>query len=666
MIVRLKEPDIKRKAGDGIDISDDHVISVLLRATNNLIHVNENRELYVDLQLDDEIPLDYDFPVWVTTWRILAEDGWEQSWTILNWKTTSWDYNRLIYANDGNLYRDAWNWIWVLIWWAESAAWNVKRFIISGMEDSVNWQWIVDWYRLWKCPIVQYNWNTYLLDNVSIDWRLRFINTFTTVYNMMSYWKSYVGQNRLYVVYDPSTWEWDNMSIDVEIVSPQVIWIGLNYDTPFIPQTAWDPTSKKYVDDELLKKQDKLIAWNGITIDVDNVISANIVNVYTYRWSIATQSDLGNITNPAVWDVYYTEDTGISYAWNWTIWTSLGTVVNLSPYFNKNIDDSDDITQWSTNLFVTSVEKNYWNGKQNALTPGTWIVIDPNTNTISARIYTAWTWINITNWFQIENTLPFNPENEWVLWYVLKKTSNWYRWATETVTSVNWDTWEVIIPLFEPSNAGTVGQVLKKTSTWYSWQDESWWGWWGWGWDYTAWYWIDITHWEISNTKPFDPTTIWAVWNILKKTANWYEWSEDSNVKLFELSGTSDLTNAEKVYNFLKSWWLPIIKYHGTFGYEPKTADYFFYPVIDSTSWSDILFEAKITSNNYFIQPSWTVRPSRPRITLSTSNNHVTSIWIWEATAARCETARNWIWTQAQFNNLWTYEDWVIYNIKAN
>ena len=63
MIVRLKEPDIKRKAGDGIDISDDHVISVLLRATNNLIHVNENRELYVDLQLDDEIPLDYDFPV---------------------------------------------------------------------------------------------------------------------------------------------------------------------------------------------------------------------------------------------------------------------------------------------------------------------------------------------------------------------------------------------------------------------------------------------------------------------------------------------------------------------------------------------------------------------------------------------------------------------------
>jgi hypothetical protein len=39
------------------------VINVLLRELNNLIHVNEDRELYVDLQLDPGIAPDDDFPV---------------------------------------------------------------------------------------------------------------------------------------------------------------------------------------------------------------------------------------------------------------------------------------------------------------------------------------------------------------------------------------------------------------------------------------------------------------------------------------------------------------------------------------------------------------------------------------------------------------------------
>lgn len=102
-------------AGKGIDPDalKDRVIELLLREENNLIQVNGNNEVYVDLQLPAWIKPTDDFPVWVTTGKILQADWWQQSWLILNWKTTSGDYNRLIYANDGKLYIDKGNGVWV-------------------------------------------------------------------------------------------------------------------------------------------------------------------------------------------------------------------------------------------------------------------------------------------------------------------------------------------------------------------------------------------------------------------------------------------------------------------------------------------------------------------------------------------------------------------------
>lgn len=116
MPVRIKDWMIPYTWWQWIEITNNHVINVLLREMNNLIHVNGDRELYVDLQLDDWIAPDDDFPVGVTTGKILQEDWWQQSWIILNWKTTSWDYVRFIYANDGKLYYDPWTWQWIEIW----------------------------------------------------------------------------------------------------------------------------------------------------------------------------------------------------------------------------------------------------------------------------------------------------------------------------------------------------------------------------------------------------------------------------------------------------------------------------------------------------------------------------------------------------------------------
>jgi hypothetical protein len=39
------------------------VINLLLRAENNLLHVNDDNELYCDLQLENGIAVDDDLPV---------------------------------------------------------------------------------------------------------------------------------------------------------------------------------------------------------------------------------------------------------------------------------------------------------------------------------------------------------------------------------------------------------------------------------------------------------------------------------------------------------------------------------------------------------------------------------------------------------------------------
>lgn len=94
--------------GTGIEVTANKVINLLLRDENNLIKVDDNNDIYVDLQLEDWITTADTLPVGVTTWRVLQADGWVKSWTMLCFKTTSWDYVTRIYGDDGKLYIDNW------------------------------------------------------------------------------------------------------------------------------------------------------------------------------------------------------------------------------------------------------------------------------------------------------------------------------------------------------------------------------------------------------------------------------------------------------------------------------------------------------------------------------------------------------------------------------
>lgn len=91
---------------------------------------------------------------------------------------------------------------------------------------------------------------------------------------------------------------------------------------------------------------------------------SEISAAFIYKGSKDTYSELpssGNKTGD-VWNIVNADPThgvkaGDNVAWNGTTWDVLGGVTDLSSYFNKSTDDADDITEWSTHLFLTSAER---------------------------------------------------------------------------------------------------------------------------------------------------------------------------------------------------------------------------------------------------------------------------------------------------------------------
>ena len=336
--------------------------------------MNEDRELYVDLQLDDWIEPDADFPVGVTTWKILQEDWWTQSWIILNWKTTSWDYVRFIYANDWKLYYDPGTWTWIEIW-------------------------------TWWGGGVQIN-----------------VATAST----------------LWIIKLGSDTQQTEAQVTATSISGRTYPVQLNSDNQAVVNIPWTDTT--------------YTAGTNITIDNNNEISATIPSVLVYKWNVTDLTDLP--ASWTVWDTYFVEWEDAMYSWDWTQWNYVGgTTIDVTNLFNKTIDDSDDIVQGSTHLFVTQAEKDRWNWKQDALT--------------------EWTWIDITN-NVVSNTLPFDPQNAGSLGQFLKKTSTGYQWANVPswwgTTYTEWDWIDITNNVisntaqFDPTNNGTQGQVLKKGS----------------------------------------------------------------------------------------------------------------------------------------------------------------------------------------------------------
>lgn len=105
-VVEWKKPYTWGKA---ISIDENKVISLNLRDENNLIIYDAgDDEIYVDLQLDDEITPTSAFPIWVNVGRVIVDNWWDKPWTIISAETTSGDNIKIFYADEGTLWIDNW------------------------------------------------------------------------------------------------------------------------------------------------------------------------------------------------------------------------------------------------------------------------------------------------------------------------------------------------------------------------------------------------------------------------------------------------------------------------------------------------------------------------------------------------------------------------------
>lgn len=547
MAVRIKEWEVPYTWWVGIEITANKVINLLLRESNNLIQVNEDNEVYTDLQLLPWIQPNDDFPVGVTTGKILEEDWWIQSGLLLNRKTTSWDYARWIYANDNKLYLDpgTWTWVqiytsteinelleqisaqvvnnwkltivenWTIIWeFYANQAWdttvsiwspswlviNTETFFMESSSDTVNWQAAYDWFKQGNCSLLN-------LKDPSLDWNdvyaladynantetLTFKSVRTWTRGWQNRWYTEFVSNIITIVADPITWDVISVTGGESVTDGFISnrW----YITPFTPTNDSDPATKKYVDDAVSSGWVPYTWGTWINIDNDHVVSN------TLPFDPDNQGTTGQVIKKTEngyewaneswgWGGTYYGGTWISIDWNnninndWVLSVNWNTwVVTVDEFDPDNSGSTGQVLKKTANWYEWSNEGVYaaWNGINinNSTISNTWVLSvnntapDANWNVnVSWGSYTAWTWININSSDVISNSLPFNPDNSWSTWQVLKKTSNGYEWDNESssgVTSVNGQTWAVTVDEFDPDNTGSTWQVLTKTANGYEW-----------------------------------------------------------------------------------------------------------------------------------------------------------------------------------------------------
>lgn len=176
MTVRAVEWKQPYTWGQAIEIDENKVINLRLRAENNLIiYDGEDDEIYVDLQLPDEITPTDAFPVWVTTGRVIVDNGWDAQGTIICAKTTSGDNIKILYEDNWTLWMDNGTWTFKQIYFKADV-----DLITSSLQEQIDvLSWLGKFLSLWDCaggepmsfpletPYEYSTWDYYLVGNVS-------------------------------------------------------------------------------------------------------------------------------------------------------------------------------------------------------------------------------------------------------------------------------------------------------------------------------------------------------------------------------------------------------------------------------------------------------------------------------------------------------------------
>ena len=215
MSTRVVDIEKPYEWGTAIEVTQDKVINLRLRSENNLIIYDEgDNEIYVDLQLPSDIEPADAIPVWINTGRVLAADWWDYTGTIVVFKTTSWDNIKLLYADNGRVFIDNWTGTFKEIY----LKWDVDA-LISGLRGYIDDELAKKQDKLtaWANITIAEDPQTHELVISSTGWG----------------WASYTA------------WNWINIDANDEI----------SVDTSVVATQS-----------DLADKQDKLTAWDNITI----------------------------------------------------------------------------------------------------------------------------------------------------------------------------------------------------------------------------------------------------------------------------------------------------------------------------------------------------------------------------------------------------------------
>lgn len=556
MPVRIVEWKLPYTWGTGIEIDSNKVISLLLREENNLIMVNDDNEVYTDLQLEDWILPTDEFPVWVTVGKVLQSDGWTQSWLLLNWKTTSGDYARWIYANDGNIYFDNGTWTWKQVYYSSQVDAAIAALRTEVYDYFIRYQ---DYYWVTKtgnqfnlelsceiepdqnfvvdAPLNIEEWQTYVLR----------VKNWATSY-VMSLWAYVTNPKWTSIALNPNTTDTfvflavDDTRVELQPVIDQassvndgILTIQKNWST------VWTFTANQATNSTINVTVPTVID-NLTSTSTTNSLSANQWSVL--KWMIDDLAGFGKFLS--LWNattgqpISFPLATPYTYStWDYFVVETISSAtppVNYRPNGSSytgtasSTTESDELEVWDVYVYDGSVwllQSNHWktvtfwniawdpydntnlsnalNAKQDTLVAWSNITIDPNTNEISANNTTYSSATSTTAW-------------------IVKLWDDTVQ--TDTMNSPSATTWKTYPVQLNASGQMSVN-VPRANTTYSSLPAASWWA-------------------DVS----------------LVTTGEKYTWNTaaaDTNTKTFYLSSTSDLINAQAAYNWYLAWKNPIV-----------------------------------------------------------------------------------------------------------
>ena len=551
MAVRIVEWQLPYTWGTGIGIDTNKVISLLLREENNLIMVNEDNQIYTDLQLADWVAPTDEFPVGVTVGKVLAEDWWTQNGLLLNWKTTSGDYARWIYWADGEIYFDGGTGTRNQVYYSS----EVNDLFTALRGELATVAFSGDYNDLINRPAflqVQADWDQ--IDTDAPDY-IKNKPTIPTVNDAtLTIQKNNISQGTFTA--NSST----NTTINIPV--PNVI----NNLTSTSTSDALSANQGYVLDQKIQDLQGIgrfLSLWDAST---GMPISFPLSTPYNYAtWDYFLVETVSTASTPVNYKPSGTQYTGTAsttvetdelevwdlYIYDWTVWLlqiNHGKTVSFanlagSPSDNAALDSALDAKADVSSLATVATTGDYGDLLNTPTIPAAQVQSDWTQATTTAVDYiknkptipTNTSQLNNDSWFITSSYHDSSKQDTLSAGTGISITSNTV--SNTWVTSVNNNTWAVTVNDVLITSAlptGTAWKVAYYTDDWllYVYDGSSWKG------------------------LMKYPTNAWSTWDVLTQTASGYEWATPSgggDAKVFEISdltSAASLATAQSAYDY--------------------------------------------------------------------------------------------------------------------